>query len=188
MSGTSTPPGAYSFGLRSLHWLMAAIILLAIALGVAALGLERGTPLRMEVLALHKSLGVTALALIVVRIVVRLIETAPAYVPPLGKLNHAAAGIVHLALYAAMIALPISGYVHSAAGKHDFNWFGLFQVPNFLAPDKALEHATGTVHYVFALLIGAALIAHIAAAIWHAAVKKDYVLTRMWPSWRPKGA
>jgi len=188
MSDSSELPGSYSFALRALHWLIAGVILTAIVLGVAALGLERGTPVRMLILTVHKSLGVTALVLVVLRIVVRLIEKAPAYVPPLTALNHAGAGIVHLGLYALMLAMPISGYIDSGAGKHDFSWFGLFMVPNFVPEDKALSHLASQTHYWLALLIGAALIAHIAGAVWHAAVKRDLVFTRMWPSWRPKRA
>ena len=83
--------------------------------------------------------------------------------------------------------MPLSGYIDSEAGKHDFTWFGLFTVPNFIAPDKALSEAASQAHYVFAWLIGAALIAHIGGAAWHAWVKKDFVLTRMWPRWMPAG-
>lgn len=188
MSESSGVPGSYSFALRGLHWLIAAVIIAAIVLGVAVLGLQPRTPLRIFLLTVHKSLGVSALVLVVVRIAVRLIEKAPAYAPPLTALNHAATGIVHLGLYALMLAMPISGYIDSEAGRHDFSWFGLFTVPNFVAEDKALSHAAGQAHYWLALLIGAALIAHIGGAVWHAAVKRDLVFTRMWPSWRPKRA
>ena len=87
-----------------------------------------------------------------------------------------------------MILVPLTGYLHSEAGKHGFYWFGLFPVPNFVAPNEALEHATGTAHYFLVLLVGAALIAHIGAACWHAWFKRDSVLTRMWPSFGPRGA
>jgi cytochrome b561 len=186
---SSSPAQRLSYGLslRSLHWLIAAIILLAIALGVIAIELPRG-PLRGDVLTLHKSLGVTAFVLLIPRLIVRWIEKAPAYVPPLGALTHAASSLVHLALYALMILLPLTGYLHSEAGNHGFYWFWLFPTPNFVAPDEALEHATGTAHYFLALLVGAALIAHIGAACWHAWVRKDSVLTRMWPGSRPGGA
>ena len=138
-------------------------------------------------MTIHKSLGVTALVLFFPRVILRLTRKAPPYVPPLGALTHAAARVVHFALYALMILLPFTGYC-TQAGKHDFYWFGLFPFPNFVATDEALEHATRTAHYFFALLVGAALIAHIGAACWHAWVKKDLVLNRMWPSFRPRDA
>jgi cytochrome b561 len=84
---------------------MALLILIALVLGV---WLPRGE-LRSEVLFVHKSFGVTILALVVLRIVVRLIVGAPAYAAPLRKFMHAAAGAAPLALYALMVAMPVSG-------------------------------------------------------------------------------
>ena len=106
------PPGvvAYDPGLRALHWLMAVLIFVALPLGVWASLLPRGQ-MRSEVLFFHKSFGVTVLGLIALRIVWRLIAGAPEYVEPLGRLTHAAARAGHLALYALMIAMPVSGYL-----------------------------------------------------------------------------
>ena len=66
---TSNPEVRYDATLRMLHWAMAAIILTAIALGVIAALLPRGVSPRVELLTIHKSLGMTALALIVLRVV-----------------------------------------------------------------------------------------------------------------------
>ncbi len=179
---------SYSAPLRALHWLMAAIILTAIALGVAAINLPRGTPLRVELLDLHKSLGVTALALIVLRVVVRLVSPTPPYRPPLGRLNHVAASAAHGLLYLLMLAMPLSGYVHSAAGGHGFRWFGLFPVPNLVPRSEQADAGAGQAHYVFAWIIGALLTAHILAALWHGFVRRDGVLQRMWPGLRASRA
>src|SRR5580704_8065182 len=95
----------YNPGLRALHWLMAALIFVALPLGVWASLLPRGEQ-RSEVLLIHKSIGVTVLGLVALRIVWRLIAGAPEYVEPLGRLTHAAARVGHLALYVLMIAMP----------------------------------------------------------------------------------
>jgi cytochrome b561 len=71
--------------LRAFHWLMALLIFIALPLGVWASQLPRGD-LRSEVLFVHKSFGITVLALVILRIVVRLIGGAPAYARPLGDL------------------------------------------------------------------------------------------------------
>jgi cytochrome b561 len=178
---------AYPAPLRALHWLMAAIILTAIGLGISAINLPRGAPLRVELLELHKSLGVTALALVVLRVLVRLLSRTPPYRPPLGRLNTVAAHAVHGLIYVAMVALPLSGYVHSMAGKHGFRWFGLFPAPNFVAASETVDVGAGNAHYVFAILMGALLTAHVLAVIWHTRVKRDAVLARMWPHAAAKG-
>jgi cytochrome b561 len=107
---------AYDPGLRTLHWLMAALIFVALPLGVWASLLPSGGAMRVEILFFHKSIGVTVFGLIALRIVWRLIVGAPAYAEPLGKVIRVASRAGHLALYALMIAMPVSGYVASTAG------------------------------------------------------------------------
>jgi cytochrome b561 len=107
---------AYDPGLRTLHWLMAALIFAALPLGVWASLLPSGGRTRIEVLFFHKSIGVTVLGLIALRIVWRLFAGAPAYADPFGKLTQLASRAGHLALYAVMIAMPVGGYLASTAG------------------------------------------------------------------------
>jgi cytochrome b561 len=126
------------------------------------------------------------LALVVLRIVARLAIGAPAYAESLGRFVRAAAGAEHLALYALMIALPVSGYLTSSAGGHDVSFFGLFTVPNIVPKDKALDEAASQAHFVFAWAMGIALALHLVAVVWHARVKRDTVLTRMWPRFQPR--
>ncbi len=177
----------YNPVLRTIHWLMALMIFVALGLGVSAINLPR-SDLRSEILFVHKSFGITLLALVALRIVVRLVVGAPAYGVQLGKLVHAAAGGGHLALYALMIAMPLSGYVKSSAGGNGVSVFGLFLVPPIVPVNKGLAQAAGQAHYLFACLLGAVLVLHLAAVVWHAQIKRDEVLTRMWPRFRPKPA
>ena len=106
---------------------------------------------------------------------------APPYLPPLDAFTRYASKLGHLALYALMLAMPISGYVDQSAAQRVVSWFGLFNAPMVVGPDKELSHAAGFAHYIFAWAIGAVLTLHIAAVIWHVFVKRDNVLARMWP-------
>ena len=81
---------AYDPGLRTIHWLMAALIFVALPLGVWVSLLPSGGGMRIEILFFHKSIGVTVLGLIALRIVWRLVAGAPAYAEPLGKLTRVA--------------------------------------------------------------------------------------------------
>jgi len=177
------PPAVHNPGLRLLHWLMAALIFVALPLGVWASLLPRGGT-RSEILFVHKSIGMTVLCLVAPRIVWRLIAGAPAYAEPLGRLTHAAAHSAHIGLYALMIGMPVSGYVFSAGSGADIPWFGLFSFPALLPKDEALRVAGSWAHYVFAWTIAFVLAAHLGAVVWHAGIKRDSVLTRMWPSYR----
>jgi cytochrome b561 len=176
---------AYDVGLRTIHWLMAALIFVALPLGVWASLLPGGSERRIEILFFHKSIGVTVLALIALRIVWRLIVGAPAYAEPLGDLVRAASRAGHFALYALMVAMPVSGYLGSTAGGRAVSWFGLFGLPRLVAKDQVLARAANWAHLVFAWMLAFALAAHLGAVVWHAMIRRDSVLTRMWPSFRP---
>jgi cytochrome b561 len=177
---TSNPAARYDATLRILHWAMAAIILAAIALGVVAALLPRGVSPRVELLTIHKSLGMTALVLVVLRVLWRLSVGAPPDSAALGVLTRVGAHAAHIALYALMIAMPVTGYVASVAGGHDAPWFGLFEFPALVAKNEALAHRAGFAHYWLAWAIGAVLALHLAGAAWHAWVKRDDIFSRMW--------
>jgi cytochrome b561 len=177
--------GVYDPALRAVHWLMAALIFIALPLGVWASQLPRGD-LRSEVLFVHKSFGVTVLAFVILRIVTRLIVGARAYARPLGRLVRSAAGTGHLAPYALMIEMPVSGYLTSVAGGHEVSFFGLFDLPNLAPRNKALDEAAAQAHYLFAWVLGVTLVLHLSAVVWHARFKRDEVLTRMWPRFQPR--
>lgn len=184
LSDAAAPPATatrYDRLQRSLHWLMALIIFTAIGIGLYCSWLVPGTPERQALLEIHKSLGLTALTLVVVRILWRLAVGAPAYVRPLGRLTHLAAGTGHLALYTLMLLMPLSGYVFSAAGGRSLPWFGLFQWPNLLPKDPALAELGRFVHGWGATAIYVVLGLHLAAVLWHRFVLKDEVLARMLP-------
>lgn len=174
----------YNPALRAIHWLMAALIFIALGLGVWSTQLPRNE-FRSEVLFFHKSIGVTLLALIAFRIAVRVATGAPPHARPLGRLVAAGAKAGHLALYALMIVLPVTGYLTSTAGGNGVSYFGLFALPNLVSKDQALRRAASQAHYVFACAIAVVLALHLAAVFWHARVKRDSVLTRMWPRFRP---
>ena len=172
----------YSRIQRSLHWLMAAIILIAIGLGIWSSYLVVGTPFRRALLDVHKSLGMTALALLLLRIAVRLFLGEPLYRRPLDALTRVGAHLAHGALYLMMLFMPLTGYLFSAAGGYSLPWFGLFSWPRILPHDEPDALLGQSLHHIGAWAICALLIAHGLAVIWHAAVKKDEVLSRMLPS------
>lgn len=186
MSATTLPAsdaGRYSYtGLqRGLHWLMAAIILAAFALGVWSAYLVVGTPLRRALLDIHKSLGMTALVLLALRVACRLALGEPPYRKLLDTLSRIGAHMAHGALYLMMLYMPLSGYLFSASGGYSLPWFGLFSWPRLLPRDKMTADFGETLHHWGAWIIGGLLVLHGLAVVWHVFVKKDEVLSRMAP-------
>jgi cytochrome b561 len=159
---------------------MAFCIFVALALGLVAHFLPRGAE-RSQVLFVHKSFGVAVFALLVIRVILRLAKGAPSYREPLGTLNAFAAHAAHGALYLLMILMPLSGYTTSSAGGNVIPFFGLFDLPSLAPSDKALAMKAAGAHLVFAWAIAIVLVLHVAGALWHAYVRRDEVMDRMWP-------
>ncbi|MCM2293880.1 cytochrome b [Allorhizobium sp. BGMRC 0089] len=177
----ASSPTSYRYrGLqRAIHWAMALIIISALALGLYCSYLAPGTPLREFLLDIHKSLGMTALVLIVLRLPVRAVYGEPSWQKRPSLLVRAGAHGAHMLLYVLMILMPVTGYITSGASGHDLPWFGLFTWPNILPMDRDLSRLAGMIHHFGAYTFFAVLGLHLAAVAWHRLVKKDEVLSRM---------
>ena len=167
---------------QALHWLIVLMIL-----GLAIAGLTMGelpkTPKYFWVYTAHKSMGLTVLALVLVRIGWRLYAGAPKPVAGTPTWQERIATVTHWLLYALILAMPLSGWLYdSASGLRPFRWFGLFDVPKLIAPNDALRDASHAAHeWLFWVLV--ALVAlHAAAAFYHHLFLRDATLTRMLPS------
>ncbi|SEP12769.1 cytochrome b561 [Methylobacterium sp. ap11] len=174
-------PHTYDRTQRGFHWLMAALILVALVLGIYAAWQVPGTSPRREILDIHKSIGLTVLLLLPLRFVWRLVAGEPAYRAPPSRSAHLAAKAAHWSLYALMLLLPVSGYVYSAAGGYGLPWFGVVSFPRLVPVDKALSLAGYAAHYWIAWGIGIVLALHVLSVAWHAWIRRDEVLGRMWP-------
>jgi cytochrome b561 len=164
---------------RWLHWTMAALIFVAIALGAISAYLPAGHQPRQGLLEVHKSLGFTILALLIVRVIWRVVAGEPRYRSPLGQLTHLASRIGHVALYCLMTFMPITGYLYSAAGGYSLPWFGLFQWPRLLPHHDIIAAWGKLLHDRGGWAITAVVAVHLVAVAWHQWIKRDAVLSRM---------
>jgi len=170
--------GGNRYGLPAvaLHWLQAALVLWLLWLGWTMVELPKGAE-RSAAYGLHKSLGLVALALVLVRLAVRRRCPPPA---PLATGREALlARAAHLALYALLLALPLAGFLASSYTPYAMKFFGL-ALPRLAGPDEALNAFFKDIHFVAGRLLVALLLLHIAAAIRHA-WRGDGTLRRMLP-------
>ena len=179
MAELKTP--VYAPLIRGLHWLMFLILAISAAGGVSTHYLPHDGALFGSVMLAHKSLGVVLFGLVILRVLFRLLLGAPPYRPALGRFNEKIAGAAHLLLYATMIALPISGYVMTMAGKHEFALFGYYPVPNYIPANETLAGAAQGAHMALAIALGGLVALHLLAALWHK-LRGDGVYERMWPA------
>src|SRR5882672_12544278 len=101
------------------HWIMAALILAQIALGLMAAS-WRVSPAKLELFFWHKSTGMLILGLVALRLLWRLANPAPALPPGMPAWERAAARLSHLLLYVLMIALPVTGWMVNSASNIPF--------------------------------------------------------------------
>ena len=166
----------------TLHW----ITVLAI-IGLAIVGTQMDelptSLMKVKVYSLHKSFGLTVLALTALRLAWRFYAGAPA-LPPMPKWQRVAAHASHVALYALLFAMPLSGWLlHSASSKAGYalKWFGLFKVPSIAAYDPALKHLAEELHEGLFKAIFVVVAIHVAAAFKHHFLQRDQTLHRMLP-------
>jgi cytochrome b561 len=97
------------------------------------------------------------------------------------RLMQLAAHAGHFALYALMIAIPLSGWLMSSAKGFQTVWFGVLPIPDLLDKNKELGDLLAVVHKGLNLLFVAVLAGHIGAALKHHFIDKDDILTRILP-------
>lgn len=178
---------AWGWPSRLLHWGMAGLILGMLGLGVWTANFVEDMYARYDLVQLHKSLGVVVFALALLRVGWRRANRARPEAPAgSSRLERAAAEGAHLALYALMLAMPLSGWLMASASELEDMFgmgtqvFGAFTLPDPFKPgDAALEAAFRTVHQGCAVALAALIALHGAAALVHHRVRRDDVLRRM---------
>ena len=165
---------------KTLHWAIVLMILYQWYLGMHALSLGN-SPAKISVFALHKSLGMTVFMLAIVRLVWRWANPVPSLEGVTKGWERLAAGFSHVALYGLIFLMPITGLLMSSARNFPVSWFGVFQFPDLVAPDKpTFERMRDLHHTLFAALVIVALL-HIAGALKHHFIDRNAVLKRMLP-------
>ncbi|KAF1703491.1 cytochrome b [Pseudoxanthomonas kaohsiungensis] len=164
-----------------LHWTIAVLILSIGAVGLVMGELPR-SPKWFWVYTLHKSLGLTVLALVLVRIAWRLYAGAPPPVEGTPRWQARLASLTHGAIYVLILAMPLSGWLYdSASGLRPFRWFGLAEVPKLSPSHEALADAMHETHELLFWVLIALVIGHAGAALYHHFVRRDATLARMLP-------
>jgi cytochrome b561 len=161
------------------HWTIA---LLIIGNGIFGLCMDlAGNPMqKINWLALHKSIGLTVLALFLLRLLWRFANRQPKD-EPAPRWQHLAAHAMHTMLYVLVAALPLSGWWFNSIVGKPLQFFKLFNLPALTAANPDVRHLWHEVHeYLFWFLV-LLLVLHIAGALKHHLVDRDNTLRRMLP-------
>ncbi|HEY1614516.1 MAG TPA: cytochrome b [Rhizomicrobium sp.] len=182
--------GRYGSVAMTLHWLIALAIVVNICLGLYFVDiLSDDDPSRFALIQFHKSVGLTVLALSVLRLAWRLVNPVPPLPASMSKGLKLVAHVTHYLLYFLIIFIPLSGWalVSSSPLGLPTSYFGLFHWPHlpFLADlpraEKIpLRHFLGATHMYLAFSAIGLLVLHVIGALYHQ-FRGDDVLRRMLP-------
>lgn len=159
------------------HWLLAGTLFAQVVLGWWMLDLPKVPHgLRAGWFNTHKSIGLTIVAIALVRIVWRSISPPPEAAQMPAWQRHAAR-VNHALLYLCMLALPVSGLLGSNFTAHPVLYFGI-RLPGWNHDWPAAKQLMSSVHLAAAWLLMMLATVHVAAAAWHW-LRRDGVSARM---------
>jgi cytochrome b561 len=169
-----------------LHWLVALLIAITFPIAWIMVDMQDDSPAQLSWFAVHISIGISILLLVMLRLINRLfsgVPVAPANTPvAIQKLT----GLIHLGLYALMFIVPLTGWVMASAGGHAVSFFGLFSLPDLVVKDEGLHETAEGLHETVAYILLGLIALHTAAALKHQIIQRDDVLARMLPFLRKR--
>jgi len=169
-------PGAIRF-----HWAMAVLVVIVGVLGLLHDSWPKAT--QSFWINIHALCGLALWALLMARFGWRMKHPPPPLPPEAGALSRVLARPVHLTMYALLFVIPILGIVTFIWHGRAFD-FGLFKVDFGVQKNRAIFHPTEDIHGYLAYTLFTVAGLHALAALWHQFVRRDGVLSRMWPGGR----
>lgn len=170
----------YGLVAKILHWGLAILLIGMLGFGTYLADLKV-TFSNFHLFGLHKSLGLLALSLIVLRLFWRALSPAPKLISD----NTSPAQIwmakaTHMGLLTVMLLMPSTGWIASSAAEFDIRFFDLFALPKIVATNPQTEAFFFKTHAVLGKIFVALIVLHIIGALLRHFRKKDDTLKRMW--------
>jgi cytochrome b561 len=161
---------------RVLHWLTAVLVFSALFIGFV---MVNSTASYAALLMLHKTLGVTILVVVLIRIVNRLRHHPPALPSTVGSLEFKIMVLSERSLYAFLLIQPLLGWAMVSASGEAVVVFGSVRLPRIAPFNADLFWVLREAHSVVAYLLMATIAAHISAVLLHTVALRDRMLARM---------
>jgi cytochrome b561 len=167
------------------HWTIVLLIIVQATVGLIMVDLPK-RPSVLPWYSFHKSIGLTVLALAILRLLWRAIDARPIEPAGMPRWQVISARGGHALLYLLIFLVPLSGWWYdSVSALRPLYWFGLIHMPPLGGPDPSIpdlkELARSRHEFLFWLLVIVAA-GHAVMALVHQFVHRDNVLARMWPA------
>ncbi len=165
---------------RLFHWITVALVLLMIAAGFLMVQ-EIPRPWQDRLFIVHKGLGPLVLVVVLARLGWRLGHPPPPLPLSVPAVQAQVAEVVHRALYAVLIVQATSGYVFVSTAGYPIEVLRALGVPPLLPKHEGVAAVAEAVHIGGAWLLTGLIAAHVGAAAYHGIVRRDGIVSRMWP-------
>lgn len=170
----------YGFIAKGFHWLIALLVVGLLCVGLYMADRDP-SPFVFRLYFFHKSIGISVLVLMALRLTWRSVSKPPGALASHKKWEKGLARVVYALFYVLLIAMPLSGWIMSSAKGFSVSFFGLFTLPDLVHENKILEEAMAEFHEIAAWTIIGLLCLHVAGALKHHVIDKDSTLRRMLP-------
>lgn len=161
---------------RALHWIVALLVISNLISGLASDAIK---PVVGDIVAVHKSIGLTIFALSIARLWWKLAKGRRPR-RNIGRWESVASVATHWLLYAMLFVLPLTGWVFTSAGKYPLTWFGILAVPKLdIQRGDTLAALARSSHEWIGICLAVLACLHIAAALRHHFILKDHILSDM---------
>lgn len=182
---TAHPDGQYGSIAKWFHWITVGLIAIALPTGfvIKYITEAQDGATKMVFYAIHESAGLTILICAVARLIWRALSPPPAYPDHLPRLLRVAAAATHHGLYTLLILQPLLGFFATNAWGFPLQgqtaYLGFVELPKFMDTWEGLAKGLSLLHTIGGYLFVVLLVAHVGAAIFHHAIRKDGTLMRM---------
>lgn len=179
------PDGQYGAVAKWFHWITVGLIAIALPTGfvIKFITDEADGAYKMGFYAIHESAGLTILSVAILRILWKMLHPPPPHPADLPAMLRKAATATHHGLYALLIIQPLLGFFATNAWGFPLRgqtaYLGFIHLPKFMDTWEWLANILSWCHTIGGYLFAVLLAAHIGAAIFHHAIRRDGTLMRM---------
>ena len=176
----SLDPARYSRVAILLHWVIAALIVVNLYLGL--FHEDASKPVRASMMFYHKAIGLTVLALTLLRLAWRLGHRPPPYDVAMNRWEMGLARVTHWTFYFMLFALPLSGWLLISTGGRPISWFGIFAIPALpISHGDDAHDLWDSVHVLLGWAMLVLVVLHIVGALKHQLQGHRQIFGRMAP-------
>lgn len=172
----------FTASMRFFHWLMAALVLAMLCIGVAMVASLGNYHVLVSI---HRPLGILILILVVLRFVNRSFSTLPPFPPTMSSQERRIAHASELLMYTLLFVQPLVGWAMLSAARYPIVMWGPVHLFPILPHSVMLYAVLRKAHTVLAYFLFLAIIAHFGAVLFHTLIVRDRLLNRMVP-WKAR--